>query len=51
MKANKIWDEGLGRWLYWDEVYQAEKYFDGKEWQWVNPPAQEQSLQQPGTSS
>jgi hypothetical protein len=51
MKANKAWDQGLGRWVYWDEEYQAEKYLDGIEWQWVNNPTQEQSLQQPGTSS
>jgi len=50
MKADKTWDEGLGKWMYWDEECQAEKYFDGKEWRWVNSPTQEQSLQQPGTS-
>jgi hypothetical protein len=50
MKANKTWDQGLGRWVYWDEEHQAEKYWDGIEWQWVNNPTQEQSLQQPGTS-
>jgi hypothetical protein len=49
MKANKTWDQGLGRWVYWDAECRAEKYFDGKKWQWVNNP--EQSLQQPGTSS
>jgi len=49
MKANKRWDDGLGRLVYWDEEDQAEKYFDGKEWQYVNNPTQEQSLQQPGT--
>ena len=45
MKLNKTWDQGLGRCVYWDEEYQAEKYLDGIEWQWVNNPTQEQSLQ------
>jgi len=37
------WDKGMEkyrcwnkvRWEYWDEEYEAKKYWDGKKWQWV----------------
>lgn len=35
IQMNKRWDRSLGGYVCWDEAEQAERYWDGKEWKWL----------------